>query len=101
MRTVALILFGLLPATAEGQSFNCRYARQPDEVTICGDRRLSQLDERLSARFYRLRNRLGGRELDRLERTQAIWLSRRSGCGSDADCIEEAYVSRLDRLSEW
>jgi hypothetical protein len=59
MRTVVLILFGLLPATAEAQSFNCRYARQPDEVTICGDRRLSQLDERLSGRFYRLRNRLG------------------------------------------
>jgi uncharacterized protein len=101
MRTVVLILFGLLPATAGAQSFNCRYARQPDEVTICEDRRLSQLDERLSARFYRLKNRLDGRELDRLERTQAIWLSRRSRCGSDADCIEEAYVSRLDRLSEW
>jgi hypothetical protein len=43
-----------------------------------------------SARFYRLRNRLDSWELDRLDRTQALWLSRHSRCGSDADCIEEA-----------
>src|SRR3954471_15044450 len=45
---VASLLF---VSSAHAQSFNCRYARTPDEVTICEDARLSALDERLSPGF--------------------------------------------------
>lgn len=45
---VASLLF---VSSAHAQSFNCRYARTPDEVTICEDARLSALDERLAPVF--------------------------------------------------
>jgi len=41
----------LLVQSAHAQGFNCRYARTPDEIAICRDARLSQLDERLSYGF--------------------------------------------------
>ena len=100
-----LILLGLLvtvvASSAHAQSFNCRYARQPDEIRICQDPTLRELDERLSVRFFRLRNTLSPREQARLDRSQRDWLSRRAQCGSDPDCIEDEYRSRLDRLSGW
>ena len=95
----ALIAVASLPASA--QSFNCRYAKTPDEVAICGDPRLSQLDERMSRRFFTLRNELSPPEQIRLDDTQGHWLNRRSSCGSDPDCIAEAYLSRIDQLANW
>ena len=77
----ALSVTACLPAAA--QSFNCRYAKTPDEVAICGDPRLSQLDERMSRRFFTLRNELSPPEQIRLDDTQGHWLNRRSSCGND------------------
>jgi uncharacterized protein len=87
--------------SAHAQSFNCRYAKTPDEVAICGDPRLSQLDERMSRRFFTLRNELSPPEQIRLDQTQGDWLARRSSCGDDPACIEEAYLTRIDRLANW
>ena len=89
----------LLVSSAHAQSFNCRYARTPDEVAICQNGRLSDLDERLSSRFFRLRDNLYGPDRARLDREQAAWLSRRRGCGSDRSCIADAYLNRLSDLS--
>lgn len=100
MRLRALGLVGLLLASsAQAQSFNCRYARTPDEVAICEDSRLSALDERLSNRFFRLRDSLYGPGRARLDRQQAAWLSGRRACGGDRTCITEAYLSRISDLS--
>jgi uncharacterized protein len=91
--TVALIG---LPAHA--QSFNCRYAKSPDEVLICQDPRLSALDERMSSLFFRLRNRLYGRARAGLDADQAAWLRGRMACGRDAACIARAYQERISEL---
>jgi uncharacterized protein len=99
---VRLVLtVALLSGAAQAQGFNCRYAKQPDEVRICDSDRLRALDERLSARFSRLRNELYGRERALLDREQASWLARRGRCRSDAECIENAYEQRLSELSRW
>jgi uncharacterized protein len=95
----ALSVTTCLPASA--QSFNCRYAKTPDEVAICGDPRLSQLDERMSRRFFTLRNELIPPEQVRLDDTQGQWLARRGSCGDDPACIEEAYLTRIDQLANW
>ena len=59
MRLCALGLVSLgLVSSAHAQSFNCRYARTPDEVAICQNGRLSDLDERLSNRQGNRANRL-------------------------------------------
>jgi uncharacterized protein len=42
--TLALASVLALPVLAEGPSFNCAKATHPDEVTICSNTELSQLD---------------------------------------------------------
>jgi uncharacterized protein len=91
--TALVALF--LPASAEAQSFNCRYARFADEVTICQEPRLSRLDERMSQLFYELRNDIGGARLDA---EQDAWLWSRRSCGRDPACIESAYRERIREL---
>src|SRR5829696_1354704 len=95
-----MALAGLLHVqAAHAQSFNCRYARTADEVAICESARLSVLDERLSRRFFRLRDSLYGPDRARLDRDQTAWLNARHQCGSDRACIADAYLSRLSDLS--
>jgi uncharacterized protein len=103
LRTLSSLAAIVVMATvsAHAQSFNCRYAKTPDEVAICGDPRLSQLDEWMSTRFFTLRNELSPPEQIRLDQTQAHWLARRSSCGGDPACIEEAYLTRIDQLANW
>jgi uncharacterized protein len=100
-----LRLFGIislaLAQAAHAQSFNCRYARTPDEIAICENGRLSRLDERLSGRFFRLRDSLYGPDRARLDREQAAWLNARQQCGSDPGCIAAAYRTRIAELSGW
>lgn len=103
MRLCLIALAGLLfvSSSAHAQSFNCGYARTPDEITICESPRLSVLDERMSSRFFRLRDRLYGPDRARLERDQAAWLNARHRCGGDPGCIAAAYRTRIAELSGW
>ena len=87
----------LIPS-AQAQSFNCANARAPDEVAICEDGRLSRLDERLSRRFYRLRDGLYGAERARLDYTQSHWLDARHRCGPNRGCIAATYRARIAEL---
>ena len=88
----------LLIPSAQAQSFNCANARAPDEIAICEDGRLSRLDERLSHRFYRLRDSLYGPERARLDYTQSRWLDARHRCGFDRGCIAATYRARIAEL---
>ena len=102
MRICLIGLAGLLlVSSAHAQSFNCRYARTPDEISICENPRLSALDERMSSRFFRLRDRLYGPDRARLERDQAAWLNTRLRCGGDPGCIAVVYRARIAELSGW
>ncbi len=104
--TMRLRLIGLvsllslsLVQSVHAQSFNCQYARTPDEIVICNDARLSRLDERLSSRFYSLRDSLSGPDRVRLDQRQSAWLDSRHRCRSDRSCIAAAYLSRISELS--
>jgi uncharacterized protein len=95
--TLGLLL--LCSSAASAQSFNCRYAKTPDEVLICQDPRLSALDERLSSMFFRLRNTLPPRQRELLDAEQQSWLRERMSCGRDAACIAAVYQRRIRQLS--
>jgi uncharacterized protein len=82
---------------ASPQSFNCP-ATKADEVTICGSARLSSLDEQLASVFVRLRNNLTSAQQRQLTADQQTWLRERARCGSDRNCIEDAYQKRLRQL---
>jgi len=98
IRLAFLFAFVLLPLAAQAQSFNCRYARTPDEVAICRSDRLSRLDEVMARLYFRLRNSLGGSERAALETEQAEWLQSRRECGADGACIADAYRRRIREL---
>ena len=101
VRWLPLAVGLLVPAAAEAQSFNCAYARSPDEVLICQDPRLSELDERMSSLFFRARNNSFGSERADLEAEQAAWLRARQACGRDAGCIARSYRARIGELSAY
>ena len=95
---IALAAVVALPSLVEAQSFNCRYARQADEIAICDDPELSRLDERMSRLFFEVRDAVGGRERAGLDADQAEWLESRRACRRNADCIEDAYRQRIREL---
>src|SRR5208282_3363980 len=77
--------------TAGAQSFNCNYAKAPDEVMICNSPALSRLDEQMSVMYFQTRNSLSGVARAQLQNDQAAWLRGRQMCGGDPDCIADAY----------
>src|SRR3954462_14384178 len=60
----------------------------------------AQKDQRLSNRFYRLRENLSHRDQARLDRDEGAWLMARRQCGSNRACIVKAYRVRLSELSD-
>lgn len=98
LRALLFVTVMALPSLAEAQSFNCRYARQADEITICEDPVLSRLDERMSRLFFEVRDAVWGRERAALDADQAEWLESRRSCRRDPECIEGTYRQRIREL---
>lgn len=84
---------------AQNCSFNCNTADRPDEVLICQRGDLCQLDIRMSALYFELRNSVSGSTRRRLISDQSEWLRHRIGCGRDYDCINAAYQQRIRQLN--
>lgn len=93
---VACIIATTGPAWS--QAFNCNYAKQADELTICRDDSLKALDEQMSDRFFKIRQQLPNEAQAQLKAGQRDFLSRRKFCGTDGDCIEGVYMERLETL---
>lgn len=93
------VLALLMSSHANAQSFNCRYAKSPDEVLICHNTRLAHLDEQMASIFFSVRNRLPGSQQAALVAQQQSWLRARMSCGSDANCVAAAYAQRIDQLT--
>ncbi len=91
---------GHVPPETQGfaPSFNCAENLMRTEQVICGSRRLSQLDVTMTQIYTLLYNRLSRRQGSALRNTQRQWLRTRNGCGANASCIENAYVTRIQQL---
>ena len=84
-----------------GPSFNCNYAKAPDEVIICQNRELSSKDREMARIYFFLINNASAiSHRHFLRSTQATWLNERRRCGYDADCVSNAYERRLPALYE-
>jgi uncharacterized protein len=84
--------------SASSQSFNCDFAKAPDELTICRDASLGALDEQMSDNFYKIRQQLPPAGLRELKTGQADFMKRRKFCGTDGDCIAGMYSERIETL---
>jgi uncharacterized protein len=90
--SLAAFAFTGSAAFAEGPSFDCKKAKAEDEIAICGDERLAELD-RLTNAAYEEALQASGRESARGAARDG--LDARSACGSDVDCILAAQVNMI------
>jgi uncharacterized protein len=79
-------------------SFNCANNRAPNEVAICNNIALSQLDRQLSDLFVTVRDGLDLNQQAALRDTQRNWLRQRAACGADTGCIGRLYRQRIPQL---
>lgn len=99
----ALSLLGagaaLTPAPAKAASFDCTKARAADEVAVCTSTQLSELDATLGAYWFAYSKvpMMMGSNGARLDEAQAF-LKTRSACGSNKDCLTNAYRLRISYL---
>jgi len=108
MRFLFLLFMMLLPAdVVQAAGFDCRKARTADEVAVCTDPLLSELDEIMTVFYQRLRhytrnfdNAMGLQA--RLRNEARAFLKRRVACGADAACLHRAYRARIrELLAHW
>jgi uncharacterized protein YecT (DUF1311 family) len=85
-------------ATAVAPSFDCQRARYSDEIAICHDPRLAQMDLNLAGLYTGLRSVATPRERKFLDADQANWVNQRRACGPDARCIATSYKGRVRNL---
>lgn len=79
-------------ANASGPSFDCRRARSPDEITVCGDPDLARLDRLIGQGYQDLVLQMGEGPA---RSVAAPLLAARRACGADAGCIKNAQLSAI------
>ena len=97
----------------EGPSFNCAYAKAPDEVLICQHADLAALDREMAKRFFEMSQPLTAAERREMRKDgidwptprwwkadQAKWLKSRRACGYNHDCIRTKYEERIATLND-
>ncbi|HHN72990.1 MAG TPA: hypothetical protein ENK13_02770 [Thermopetrobacter sp.] len=87
-------------------AFDCTRAVAPDELAVCGDPLLSELDAIMTDFYRRLRHYT--RNFDNAMGLQGQlvgeardFLRRRAACGADRACLEKAYRARIRQLLRW
>lgn len=95
---VAAFAWGLNSPAANAQSFNCHQTNTANERVICGNKKLSRLDERMSRRYNRLRDKARGGMERLLEVEQRAWLGSRQKCGRNEACTRRHYNRRIAEL---
>jgi uncharacterized protein len=95
---LALLAFFLVPAAAKSQPAWCASPKTPDEITICANPHLAQLDQLLGGLYVAVRALLSPSEQLSLRDSQRAWLAQRAACGYSSDCISRLYQTRVPQL---
>ena len=86
--------FGTQPAHAA--SFNCTHAALPAEVTICSDQQLNRLDEQTAGMYYLIvASGAPAATIRDVKSQQGKFLAQRNGCGTNHNCLIDAYTSQI------
>lgn len=88
------------PATTTRPSpgVNCTGTGTPDEVAICRNAELTDLDWKLYGVYQSLMKQLDKTRQAKLASEESAWVRQRGECKSDESCITTAYQSRIDQL---
>lgn len=85
--------------TAAVPSFDCALARTTTEKTLCADKNLADLDRLMAKRYRTLRDARNFSQSQSLIASQKAWLKRRDACGSDRNCLQQRYATRIRELA--
>lgn len=77
-------------------SFDCTKAENSIEKTICSDKNLSELDDKMSVQFKNTKGIAHNPQL--LIQEQRKWIAERNKC-ADATCLSKSYAFRLAQLN--
>ena len=80
-------------AVASAPSFDCSKAKRADEIAICGDPRLGELDRLIAGADDALRSSRGRESADAI--SIRFWYQR-GACQSDAPCVGKVQIEELE-----
>jgi uncharacterized protein len=96
VRILLAVLACFPAAVAEAASFNCAHAFLPAEETVCEDANLGQLDEKTAGMYFLI---VGSSRpqptLDQVKASQKKFVTARNACGTNVDCLVDAYTSQM------
>lgn len=95
----ALTLLAFAPANAN-PSFDCAKAKSAAEKTVCEVPDLQWSDRQL-ARFYKMAIKDSGYSRAGVVQSQRAFLARRDACGTDIECLDNAYKMQFKALSNF
>jgi uncharacterized protein len=107
MRVAALLVVLFAAHPAAGASFDCAKPASAVERTICGDPKLSALDDRAFAAYNAAANTFGVADsadfsnpiVNLLLRGHQEWTAARNHCGTDTNCLLAQYLRRIAVLT--
>lgn len=90
-----------IAGAAQAASFDCNKAATPDEIAVCANPGLSNLDT-IMATLYGVRMEIpmlmGARGAAQDE--QRTWLASRGTCGGSVACLQTSYQQRIAALQQ-
>jgi uncharacterized protein len=91
-----LALTCLAAGGAQAASFNCAHAFLPAEETICGDANLNKLDEKTAGMYFLIVGSGAPQAtISQVKASQSKFIAQRNACGTDVDCLVDAYTSQM------
>lgn len=94
----ALLLVGTFAGAA---SFKCSIAKGYAETQICGNPRLSHMDDVLADNYQMMQApQIGKEAVADLRKTQKQWLKQRNRCTTQA-CLIDSYLKRIDEVCNY
>ena len=86
---------------SSGGSSRCRNKKPAAWREVCKSGTLTSLDRKLNRVYRKLKNSYGGNSSNegrQLRDRQRAWIRIRNACGTDYNCIKDAYQSRIGNL---
>ena len=93
MKFLSVIFVLIVPNFLTAASFNCSKASSKNEIAICSDPELSNLDEILAATYNEARSNASDKK--KLKGEQINWIKSVGTCDGNVECLLGAYRNRI------
>jgi uncharacterized protein len=103
MRYVTTLAFACLllsSVSAQAASYDCDQARTSDEIAICKNRELNDLDVKMATMFEIAKGFVLMGQRGAMQDDQREWLADRRECGARVACLKRSYRKRIGELEE-